>query len=236
MVAGDVNGASNGNAGKPCIQCRRPPPAGPARAAFGAPVARLVFGACLHGPFCETCRGHVARCTLPACVCRVLLEGWREAPWPPAGPEDRSAPQARASVCWLQSLEVKPRHGLQPAQALASAAADEQRMSAPEAQVAPSFERNAVFKKREAREEKFAFRYQKRTAAPEAEAELTAAQVAAAVAAEASSKGRLIEDSHPKTAPAKFQAQLTAPKDKGKSSGPKAKKPRLIAAGDSDSE
>ena len=41
-------------------------------------VAKPVFQPCRHGPFCDRCRAAVGRCILPACVCRALLECWRE--------------------------------------------------------------------------------------------------------------------------------------------------------------
>ena len=43
------------------------------------PVAKSIFNpTCVHGPFCHHCRARVGRCILPACVCRALLESWKE--------------------------------------------------------------------------------------------------------------------------------------------------------------
>ncbi|CAK9036704.1 unnamed protein product, partial [Durusdinium trenchii] len=178
--------------------------------------------------------------------------------WPAADPGDRpgrtEATGQNAGARWLESLEatrrVQPR-GLQPAAALASAAADEHRAAIPEARVpsvsSPSGE--AVFKRRllaDGKEEKNAFRLQKRNGAEEVHsarkktdgAEFSAAQVAAAVAAEANQERLLEDELRDPTRPARrFQAQLpkAGHSEKPKSgTGSKAKKPRLIAAADED--
>eukprot|EP00434_Breviolum_minutum_P041138 symbB.v1.2.036591.t1/scaffold5200.1/size29896/4 len=68
---------------KPCIQCGRRALERPPLAFFGEPVAKSIFNpTCVHGPFCHHCRARVGRCILPACVCRALLESWKEEEWP----------------------------------------------------------------------------------------------------------------------------------------------------------
>ncbi|CAE8615000.1 unnamed protein product [Polarella glacialis] len=76
----------------PCAQCRRPQ-TGPGNAAYGKVIYRPVFEpGCQHGPFCERCKRAIAARVLPSCVCRALVESWREAAWPepkPVEPEPK---------------------------------------------------------------------------------------------------------------------------------------------------
>eukprot|EP00434_Breviolum_minutum_P015517 symbB.v1.2.013667.t1/scaffold973.1/size147933/12 len=247
-----VGGQANGHAWKPCIQCGRRALERPALAFFGEAVAKPVFQPCRHGPFCDRCRAAVGRCILPACVCRALLECWKEEEWPEAGPEDAPAkPQSKhnaAAAKWLESLEasrrVQPR-GLQPAAALASAAADENQAALPAVPQANGSSSSApaeaaVFKRRvlaDGKEEKIAFRFQKRNGAEEkTSAELSAAQVAATVAAEANQERLLEEELRDRSRSARaprFQAQLPntlVPEQRREATSRQSKKPRLIAA------
>jgi hypothetical protein len=63
-------------------------------------VAKPLFAVCRHGPFCARCAAAVQRCTLPACVCRALLSGWREEQWPAAGPEDEPVAAGEPGENW----------------------------------------------------------------------------------------------------------------------------------------
>lgn len=100
-------------------------------------VAKPLFAVCRHGPFCARCAAAVQRCTLPACVCRALLSGWREEQWPAAGPEDEPVAftrqhlsDGRAEVAEIVKARRVQPGGFQPTAALASAAADEEQMAA----------------------------------------------------------------------------------------------------------
>lgn len=65
-----------------CIQCRTTP-----QLSLGAAFAEVhhrpvTSQTCQHGPYCPRCRNSVALQVLPFCVCRALVQHWRESPWP----------------------------------------------------------------------------------------------------------------------------------------------------------
>eukprot|EP00435_Cladocopium_sp_Y103_P061722 s64_g23.t1 len=136
-------GAANGHVWKACIQCRRRSNERPTSAAFAEVVAKPLFAVCRHGPFCTRCAAAVQRCTLPACVCRALLNSWRQEEWPAAGPEDEPtaftrpkqiSDARRAEVADIVKARRLQPGGFQPTAALASAAADEEQLvAAPQA-------------------------------------------------------------------------------------------------------
>jgi len=77
-----------------CTQCRAPV-AATGTASYADVLHRPVFVPnCKHGPFCSRCRSSISSRVLPSCVCRALVDTWRETPWPrppeaaPATPVD----------------------------------------------------------------------------------------------------------------------------------------------------
>mmetsp|Transcript_39630 Transcript_39630/g.88793 ORF Transcript_39630/g.88793 Transcript_39630/m.88793 type:complete len:287 (-) Transcript_39630:105-965(-) len=67
-----------------CANCSNPMSKKPGEAAYAELVCRSVFEPdCKHGPFCLKCRERVAQKVLPCCVCRGLIQTWRQVP-----PED----------------------------------------------------------------------------------------------------------------------------------------------------
>lgn len=65
--------------GRLCIQCRTPQQTG-SPLEFAVVACRPVIGGrdCPHGPFCSRCRRGVGAQVLPSCVCRGLIDTWRE--------------------------------------------------------------------------------------------------------------------------------------------------------------
>ncbi|CAE7236160.1 unnamed protein product [Symbiodinium natans] len=62
-----------------CTQCANPIGKEPGAVAYAQLVCRSVFHPdCKHGPFCPKCRERVAQKVLPCCVCRGLIESWRQ--------------------------------------------------------------------------------------------------------------------------------------------------------------
>jgi len=72
------------------VQCRRPQPA-KCTAAYADVICRPICQRdCTHGPFCARCRWAIAKRVLPTCICRALIDVWRETSWPavPVTPSD----------------------------------------------------------------------------------------------------------------------------------------------------
>ncbi|CAE7944604.1 unnamed protein product [Symbiodinium sp. KB8] len=62
-----------------CANCANPMSKEPGEAAYAQLVCRSVFQPdCKHGPFCPKCRERVAQKVLSCCVCRGLIESWRQ--------------------------------------------------------------------------------------------------------------------------------------------------------------
>ncbi|CAE7029612.1 GIP [Symbiodinium sp. CCMP2592] len=269
MVA--VSSPDNDAPGKPCVQCQQRYVAY-SNAFYATVVARSVFfPRCQHGPFCAGCKRKVASRTLGACVCRALLEGFREALWPEAEPGDlerareemmlRKAPPTTPSPVWTpleahrQATDDRRSAAVAALKAAKADIAEEQSLVSQEVRHGPSAEPSeapaATFKRRAgasaALEEAKSQKLKKRSGAAEPDAPQTrsAAEVAAAVATEAVSKGRFLETASPPR-PAKFAPRLPAAKvstdrqplkrEVSNGTGKVDKKPRLISAGDSDAE
>lgn len=65
-----------------CFQCRAPQPER-SPAFFCDVLHRPLFAlTCEHGPFCSNCHRAISRQTLPSCICRSLVDCWREQEWP----------------------------------------------------------------------------------------------------------------------------------------------------------
>eukprot|EP00931_Biecheleriopsis_adriatica_P011395 TRINITY_DN11248_c0_g1_i1.p1 TRINITY_DN11248_c0_g1~~TRINITY_DN11248_c0_g1_i1.p1 ORF type:complete len:201 (+),score=30.23 TRINITY_DN11248_c0_g1_i1:20-622(+) len=65
-----------------CVQCRTPQPTA-CTAAYAEVAHRpIAMPQCDHGPYCPRCRRSVAGQVLPFCVCRALVDHWRETAWP----------------------------------------------------------------------------------------------------------------------------------------------------------
>lgn len=67
------------SSGRLCVQCLTPQRPGSALA-YAEVACRPVVGGrdCKHGPFCSRCRRGVVKEVLPSCVCRGLIDIWRE--------------------------------------------------------------------------------------------------------------------------------------------------------------
>eukprot|EP00439_Symbiodinium_sp_Y106_P055363 s889_g7.t1 len=256
MVA--VSSPDNDAPGKPCVQCQQRYVAY-SNAFYATVVARSVFfPRCQHGPFCAGCKRKVASRTLGACVCRALLEGFREAQWPEAEPGDmerareemmlRKAPPTTPSSAHRQATDDRRSAAVAALQAAKADIAEEQSLVSQEVRHGPSAEPSeapaATFKRRAGAnavlEDAKAQKPKKRSGAAETDAPETrsAAEVAAAVATEAVSKARFLETASPPR-PAKFAPRLPAAKvsnDRQPLKREVDKKPRLISAGDSDAE